>query len=243
MYAVTSMPPVRRTRATLRRAEFGFLGVVVYTRVHTPPRCGLPLSAGVLVLVTLSWRPLRTSWLIVGTDSPYVVNVVCPGRALRDDPNILVDVLVRALSRQAASSDKVLPPALSDAPKEGRRGLPGGRFDPDRHRLGPCWNAMRIWSGSGARARPGTVIWATAWAHSIQIGMSSRRLASAGRTLRPAPAGAAVVRGELSRGRGRGSRRPGGSPRPYPDRTPDSRTGRSSAWCTSRPLPLRWARP
>src|ERR1035437_3949455 len=81
MYAVTSMPPVRRTRATLRRAEFGFLGVVVYTRVHTPRRCGLPLSAGVLVLVTLSWRPLRTSWLIVGTDSPYVVNVVCPGHA------------------------------------------------------------------------------------------------------------------------------------------------------------------
>src|ERR1019366_5520554 len=81
MYAVTSMPPVRRTRATLRRAEFGFLGVVVYTRVHTPRRCGLPLSAGVLVLVTLSWRPLRTSWLIVGTYSPYVVNVVCPGHA------------------------------------------------------------------------------------------------------------------------------------------------------------------
>ena len=27
-----------RTRATLRSAEFGFLGVVVYTRVHTPRR-------------------------------------------------------------------------------------------------------------------------------------------------------------------------------------------------------------
>src|SRR5687767_12841276 len=60
------MPLVRRTRATLRRAEFGFLGVVVYTRVHTPRRWGEPLSAGVLVLSTLSWRPLRTSWLIVG---------------------------------------------------------------------------------------------------------------------------------------------------------------------------------
>jgi len=29
MYAVTSMPPEMRTRATLRSAEFGFFGVVV----------------------------------------------------------------------------------------------------------------------------------------------------------------------------------------------------------------------
>jgi hypothetical protein len=29
MYAPTSMPFVNRTRATLRRAEFGFFGVVV----------------------------------------------------------------------------------------------------------------------------------------------------------------------------------------------------------------------
>src|SRR5450759_1983797 len=66
MYAVTSMPPVRRTRATLRRAEFGFLGVVVYTRVHTPRFCGFPFSAGVLLLSAACLRPLRTSWLIVG---------------------------------------------------------------------------------------------------------------------------------------------------------------------------------
>src|SRR3954468_10296610 len=62
------MPLVRRTRATLRRAELGFFGVVVYTRVHTPRRWGLPLSAAVLVLATLSWRPLRTSCWIVGID-------------------------------------------------------------------------------------------------------------------------------------------------------------------------------
>src|SRR4030095_3677731 len=66
MYAVTSMPEVSLTRATLRSAEFGFLGVVVYTRVHTPRRWGEPFRAGVLGLPTLSWRPLRTSWLIVG---------------------------------------------------------------------------------------------------------------------------------------------------------------------------------
>src|SRR5919199_620607 len=88
MYAVTSMPLVRRTRATLRSAELGFLGVVVYTRVHTPRRWGLPLSAGVLVLPTLSSRPLRTSCWIVGTASPCSVcgaasscRVVLAGRA------------------------------------------------------------------------------------------------------------------------------------------------------------------
>src|SRR4051812_29859814 len=70
------MPLVSRTRATLRRAELGFLGVVVYTRVHTPRRWGLPLSAGVLVLPTLSSRPLRTSCWIVGTASPSFCVVV-----------------------------------------------------------------------------------------------------------------------------------------------------------------------
>ena len=35
MYAVTSMPVVRRTRATLRSAEFGFFGVVrEHARAH-----------------------------------------------------------------------------------------------------------------------------------------------------------------------------------------------------------------
>src|SRR5437868_1952002 len=38
------MPLVRRTRATLRNAEFGFLGVTVYTRVQTPRFCGAALS-------------------------------------------------------------------------------------------------------------------------------------------------------------------------------------------------------
>src|SRR4051794_37568450 len=67
------MPLVRRTRATLRRAEFGFFGVVVYTRVQTPRRWGEPFSAGVLFFSTLSCRPLRTSCWIVGTVSPVSV--------------------------------------------------------------------------------------------------------------------------------------------------------------------------
>jgi hypothetical protein len=50
MYVVTSMPLVKRTRATFRNAEFGFLGVCVYTRVQTPRFCGHPCNAGLAVL-------------------------------------------------------------------------------------------------------------------------------------------------------------------------------------------------
>src|ERR1700761_6110163 len=69
------MPLVSRTRATFRRAEFGFLGVVVYTRVHTPRRCGaatfflrpLPdFRPGVASFFLGGVRPLRTNWLVVG---------------------------------------------------------------------------------------------------------------------------------------------------------------------------------
>src|SRR3712207_2813704 len=75
MYTVTSIWLVRRTRATLRRAEFGFFGVVVYTRVHTPRFCGaatfvlrpLPvLRPGVARFLDFGWRPLRTSGDVVG---------------------------------------------------------------------------------------------------------------------------------------------------------------------------------
>src|ERR671933_2262834 len=75
MYVVTSIPLVSRTRATLRSAEFGFLGVVVYTRVHTPRRWGaatrflrpLPdFRPGVASFLVFGFRPLRTSWEVVG---------------------------------------------------------------------------------------------------------------------------------------------------------------------------------
>src|SRR3954469_4004997 len=64
-----------RTRATLRSAEFGFFGVVVYTRVQTPRRCGaatfflrpLPdFRPGVESFFLGTLRPLRTSWEVVG---------------------------------------------------------------------------------------------------------------------------------------------------------------------------------
>ena len=55
------MPFVSRTRATFRRAEFGFFGVCVNTRVQTPRRCGAPASAGVFVFDFWATRPLLTS--------------------------------------------------------------------------------------------------------------------------------------------------------------------------------------
>src|SRR6478735_3502935 len=70
------MPLVSRTRAILRRAEFGFFGVTVATRVQTPRRCGAAtaffrpwpdLSPGVVVFFFGRLRPLRTSWFVLGT--------------------------------------------------------------------------------------------------------------------------------------------------------------------------------
>jgi hypothetical protein len=69
---VTSKPLVSRTRATLRSAEFGFLGVVVYTRVQTPRFCGFRWWAGALFFFVCALRPFRTSWLIVGIASLVV---------------------------------------------------------------------------------------------------------------------------------------------------------------------------
>src|SRR5918998_893126 len=77
------MPFVRRTRATFRSAEFGFFGVRVMTCRHTPRRCGAPRpslvvcrrvfsvrrSAGALTFLMAGFRPLRTSWLMVGNEN------------------------------------------------------------------------------------------------------------------------------------------------------------------------------
>ena len=63
---MTSKPFVRRTLATLRRAELGFFGVLVITCRQTPRRCGQFASAGDLDLSAFGRRPCRTSWLMVG---------------------------------------------------------------------------------------------------------------------------------------------------------------------------------
>src|SRR6516165_6395940 len=75
MYAVTSIEPEMRTRATFLRAELGFFGVVVYTRVQTPRRWGAAtfflrpapdFKPGVASFFFGATRPLRTSWEVVG---------------------------------------------------------------------------------------------------------------------------------------------------------------------------------
>src|ERR1700731_230748 len=69
---MTSKPLVRRTFATLRSAEFGFFGVVVYTRVQTPRFCGDCCSAGTFLRDFCTTRGLAISWLIVGiSPSPF----------------------------------------------------------------------------------------------------------------------------------------------------------------------------
>src|ERR1017187_10395341 len=70
IYVVTSIPLVSRTRATFRSAELGFFGVEVYTRVQTPRFCGQLCNAGLAVFHRAGFRPLRTSWLKVGTNLP-----------------------------------------------------------------------------------------------------------------------------------------------------------------------------
>jgi hypothetical protein len=72
------MPFVSRTRAILRRAEFGFFGETVRTIRQTPRFWGFPLSAGALLFFIMRARPLRTSWLIVGIVSSLLIEgVIC----------------------------------------------------------------------------------------------------------------------------------------------------------------------
>src|SRR5690606_17614949 len=66
MYAFTSFPLVNLTLATFRMAEFGFLGVVVYTRVQTPLRWGHESKATDLLFLVIVALPFRTNCEIVG---------------------------------------------------------------------------------------------------------------------------------------------------------------------------------
>src|SRR3954454_23133990 len=115
------MPLVSRTRATLRSAELGLRGVVVYTRTQTPRRCGLPLRAGRLALVTLSWRPLRTSWAMVGMGglgSPESVRGQGPAPPTPAVGRVALPRFTRG--RNSTGSDRRRVPGTRDGP-----GLPG----------------------------------------------------------------------------------------------------------------------
>ncbi len=96
------MPLLRRTRAILRKAEFGFFGVVVLTFTHTPRLNGEEYAtgrfffelnpnanAGDFVFALVRDRPERMIWLNVGigdskirlssvADTATLVNSYCP---------------------------------------------------------------------------------------------------------------------------------------------------------------------
>src|SRR5580704_9472844 len=86
------MPLVSRTRATLRSAEFGFFGVWVKTRTQTPRFCGLFCNAGLLVLLTIFFRPARTSWLMVGINLKKRGTPLCWSRAPQTETAAAVGV-------------------------------------------------------------------------------------------------------------------------------------------------------
>src|ERR671933_2179666 len=99
------MPPEMRTRATLRRAEFGFFGVVVYTRVQTPRRCGAAsfflrpwpdLRPGVATFFFGFLRPLRTSWLMLGMRRVMLAAGFRRAANLRRPLSSALDVLAHA---------------------------------------------------------------------------------------------------------------------------------------------------
>src|SRR5688572_11124450 len=87
MYAITSYPLVKRTLATLRMAEFGFLGVRVMTWRQTPRRNGEFSKAGDLDLLRILFRPFRTSWLIVGMTTFALLAVFTLHRGKRSADN------------------------------------------------------------------------------------------------------------------------------------------------------------
>src|SRR4051812_16159776 len=129
-----------RTRATLRSAEFGFLGVVVYTRVQTPRRCGAAtfflrpfpdFKPGVASFFVFGLRPLRTSWDVVGI------------RRRR----------VAALKERLWGTRASRPPARPRTSRSSRAGLA-----PDGLRRAESRAIPRLRRSAGSRARPGAVV-------------------------------------------------------------------------------------
>src|SRR3989304_6948375 len=104
------MPLVRRTRATLRRAELGFLGVTVRTCTQTPrfwgepwPKTRRPFNglsrkrkAGALVFLLTPLRPRRTNWFMVGKSPPCATTPTALFELSPEMPEHLV--LVRPLA-------------------------------------------------------------------------------------------------------------------------------------------------
>src|SRR3954470_9662078 len=106
-----------RTRATLRSAEFGFFGVVVYTRVHTPRRCGaatfflrpLPdFRPGVDSFFGFGLRPLRMSWLVVGMRRRMLAGTIGSAVPRSGGRDGLQRVLRRGVLEALAAGDRLV---------------------------------------------------------------------------------------------------------------------------------------
>jgi len=89
-------------------AELGFLGVVVYTRVHTPRRCGQESKAADLLFLVIVDLPLRTNCDIVGIY--FIVKITTPlfkGRAnvaiIRHNSNACLEKICAISSRTEAT--------------------------------------------------------------------------------------------------------------------------------------------
>lgn len=79
MYAVTSIPLVKRIRATFRSAEFGFFGVVVNTFKHTPRLNGDVEFTGLLWIV-LKYRPIAGDFDFFGVVArPFLISCLIVG--------------------------------------------------------------------------------------------------------------------------------------------------------------------
>src|ERR1700721_1437572 len=89
MYAIISLPFLSLTLATLRLAEFGFLGLTMSSLRTVPFFCGLPLNAGVLVLNVLV---IRVFFLCFNWFSVIIIFFFCYEKCLSSKvPLILIE--------------------------------------------------------------------------------------------------------------------------------------------------------
>lgn len=94
MYAMMALPVLSLTLATLRMAEFGFLGLTVYTLLQTPFFWYEPCKAGVLGCRRTGLRAPRVTWFSVALRDELVEN----------DKRVAVDVDVDARDDDGAAS-------------------------------------------------------------------------------------------------------------------------------------------
>src|SRR5712692_8473362 len=159
MYVVTSTACVSRTRATFRSAEFGFFGVCVYTRMHTPRFSGQPISAGDFVLTWTFSRPIRTNCENVGTVVPRLRANFCP----QTHPNTMREELV-ALARRAYKNARERTPRLKGLLRIRRyhqQETPYALQEADVRswlRIGEAYSALRGWRPIPAALRSHSLV-------------------------------------------------------------------------------------